>query len=194
MAAVVALVLSFLLGEEGSLSAFGFKSSLTSIAFLTGMFPERVLQYLINLYQRFVNPDNLNNDFLSLYRIEGISLSHKERLEEIGIENAQNLSTASLTKLCIETPYEARILLDWIGQAKLLCYLKQDMGKLRSIGIRSVFDLLKVERKQEDLVRIAESAGISVELLRNVHQQISNDRGIKALYSFQFGVNSPDEK
>jgi len=101
LASVIALVIAFFLGREGSENAFS-KSTLTAIAFLTGMFPERFLQYIINIYQNFVNPDKLINNSLSLYRIEGISMSHKERLQEVGVDNAQNLASKSLSQLCLQ--------------------------------------------------------------------------------------------
>jgi len=194
LAVVIALIISFLIGKEGASNVFQFRSSLVAIAFLAGMFPERFLQYLINLFKKFVDPDGLNTNELSLYRIEGITMSEKERLEEIGITNAQNLATYSLTQLCIETPYEARTLLDWIGQAKLLCYLKNDIDKLRGVGIRSVFDLISVRRSDNEIGFIADAAGISETLLKNVNDQVLADRGICALAGFQEGVNTPDNE
>ena len=194
LASSVALVLSFLLGQESGSDLLSFKASLSSIAFLTGMFPERILAYLIKLFQKFVNPDQLNNDKLSLYRIEGISMQHKERLEEIGIDNAQNLASASLTQLMIETPYKSRLLLDWIGQAKLLCYAKEDMEKLRSVGIRSVFDLFSKKKTPSFLQEISNNLGISAPLLHNIHDQIMDDRGINFLYRFLNGINTPEHE
>ena len=192
LASAVALILSFVIGEEGSTNLLKFKSSLAAIAFLTGMFPERVLSYLITLYQKFVNPDEMNTKQLSLERLEGISMQHKERLEEIGIDNAQNLATSSLTQLCVETPFEARMLLDWIGQAKLLCYLKDDIDKVRSVGIRSVFDFFRAPKTPEELQALAQAAGVNKELLQNVYQEVTNDKGIQSLYGFLSGVNSPN--
>jgi len=192
LAVVIALIISFLIGAEGAANVFQFKSSLVAIAFLAGMFPERFLQYLINLFKKFVDPDGLNTNELSLYRIEGITMSQKERLEEIGITNVQNVSTYSFTQLCIETPFESRTLLDWIGQAKLICYLKSDMDKLRAVGIRSAFDLVSVRRSDNEIGFIADAAGISETLLKNVNDQVLSDRGILALASFQEGVNTPE--
>lgn len=194
LAVVIALIISFLIGKEGAANLFQFKSSLVAIAFLSGMFPERFLQYIINLFKKFVDPDGLNTNELSLYRIEGITMSQKERLEEIGITNAQNLATFSLTQLCIETPFESRTLLDWIGQAKLLCYLKEDIDKLRGVGIRSVFDLVKVPRSDNEIGFIADAAGISETLLKNVNDQVLSDKGILALAGFQNGKNTPTKK
>ncbi len=192
LASAIALTFSFLLGEQGG-ALLGIKSSLPFIAFFTGMFPERVFDYLIRTYQKFVNPNELNDEQLSLYRIEGISMAHKERLEEIGIDNAQNLATTSLTKLCMITPFPSRQLLDWIGQAKLLCYLKEDIEQLRKIGIRSVFDFYKGEAGKPDIETIATATQLDPIRLRVVYEQIKNDIGIQALYNFQTGINSPKD-
>ena len=194
LASVIALVLSFVIGADSSASVVGFKSSLGAISFLTGMFPERVLSYLVNLYKKFVSPDKLNDEALSLYKIEGMSMQHKERLNEIGIDNVQSLSESSLTKLLIETPFGARLLLDWIGQAKLLCYVKENITELRNVGIRSVYDLIKVEKSPTVNVKeIAEATGLTEAFLKIVYNQIVNDKGINALYRFQYGVNDHEK-
>jgi len=194
LAIVVALVLSFLIGEQSSTNFVSFRSSLGAIAFLTGMFPERILQYMIGLYKQYFTPDTLNGDVLSLYKIEGISLQHKERLNEMGIDNAQNLATASLTTLLIETPFGARLILDWIGQAKLLCYAKENIDGLRQIGIRTVYDLCKGNKSPEALREISESVGINSPMLQIIYNQIMDDVGIKTLYRFQHGVNVPEKE
>ena len=190
LASAIALIFSFLLGEQGG-ALLGIKASLPFIAFLTGMFPERIFNYLIRTYQKFVNPNELNDERLSLYKIEGISMAHKERLEEIGIDNAQNLSTYSLTQLCMETPFPSRQVLDWIGQAKLLCYLKEDIENLRRIGIRSVFDFYKGEPGKPVIEEIATATSLDPVRLRIIYEQIKNDVGIQSLYNFQTGLNSP---
>ena len=190
LATSVALSFSFFLSRDATAS-FGLLNTLPVIAFLTGMFPERIMQYLINFYKNFVNPDDLNEKELSLYRIEGMSMQHKERLQEMGIDNAQNLATASLTQLLIETPYGARQLLDWIGQAKLLCYAKNDIDNLRSVGIRTVFDLCKGGKTREALREISDSVGINTPLLQVVFNQIMDDEGIRSLHRFQHRLNSP---
>ena len=192
LASAVALAVSFLLGAETSSSdLISLKPSLIAISLLAGMFPQRFLNYLIGRYQDFVSSDSVTDKSLSLYNIEGISIYHKERLEEIGIDNAQNLATSSLTQLIAETPYDARQLLDWIGQAKLVCYVKDDIHRLRAIGIRSVFDLLKGNKSRVMLREIADAVGLDTPILEVVHNQIKDDEGILALYNFQGNKNSP---
>ena len=192
LASAVALVLSFLIGSETSdNNVISFKASLAAVAFLAGIFPQRILNYLVRRYQEFMSGESVTDKSLGLYNIEGISIYHKERLEEIGIDNAQNLATASLTKLIAETPYDARQLLDWIGQAKLVCYVKDDIHRLRAIGIRSVFDLLKGQKDRVVLRELADSVGLETPILEVVHGQVRDDRGIIALYNFQENKNSP---
>lgn len=190
LACLVALVFSFLTGEG---SIFQLDTSIAVIAFLTGMFPQRILSSMINFYKDWLNPDELNTDVLSLYKIEGMSLSHKERLAEVGIDNAQNLATMSLTKLLIETPYDARQLLDWIGQAKLLCYVKGDIDKVRSVGIRSIYDLKKGNKSRVALREISDSIGINTPLLEVIAEQLESDKGVDSLYKFHMNVDDPNQ-
>ena len=143
-------------------------------------------------YKNYINGENVNTKYLSLDNIEGISVQHKERLIEIGIDNAQNLATASLTDLLINTPFGARQLLDWIGQAKLLVYVKSDIEKLRQVGIRSVFDLYKGQKSREALMEISHAVGLTSPILQVVRDQVIEDQGIGVLYQFMQRLNSPN--
>lgn len=194
LASLVALMLAFLLGDESTSGFVSLKNSMPALAFLTGMFPERIISYLMRQYKRFVAEDSVTARYLGLYTIEGMSIQHKERLEEIGIDNAQNLAEASLTQLLIETPFEARQLIDWIGQAKLICYTKEHIDGFRNMGIRSVFDFFKGNKTLEQLRSAAHVVGLPLPLVENVYQQCTDDRGITALFHFQQGVNAPDER
>ena len=191
MASAVALTLSFLLGSETN-GLLSLKGSLPILALITGIFPQRILDSMIRRYKDFIEGDTVTDKWLSLYNIEGISVYHKERLQEIGIDNAQNLATASLTQMIAETPYDARQLLDWIGQAKLVCYAKEDIDRLRAVGIRSVFDLMKGNKSREALRELADASGLHTPILEVIHGQIMDDRGIQALYNFQEKKNSPE--
>lgn len=187
-ASSIVLVFYFMLGSESN-TAINFDMALPWLAIATGLFPERVLTFLIDKFKRFVGGQKLNDEILNLTNIEGIGISQKERLAEENIFNAQNLATASLIQLIIRTPYEARQILDWIGQAKLLCYFKGDMEKVRSVGIRTVYDFYRGTKSREALNELAAAAKIATPILEVVSDQVKDDIGIRNLYHFENKLN-----
>ncbi|MCK5312791.1 MAG: hypothetical protein KAJ62_11815 [Desulfobacteraceae bacterium] len=66
----------------------------------------------------------------------------KIRLAEIGIDNAQNLALANFKEMIVKTPFNPRMILDWIAQAKLYIIVKGGIVELREAGIRNVFGLI----------------------------------------------------
>lgn len=185
LAVTVSVTLSFLLPDLT-------ENALPAIALLAGMFPERVLNWFIDKYKDFIDGNRILDKQMSVENIEGISVAHKERLREIGIDNAQNLAETSFLQLLIKTPFETRQLLDWIGQAKLLLYAKENLDALRAIGIRSVYDFFKGDKDKVIMQDIAESRGIDPAMMGLIYEQIVNDEGIVALYNFQRKINLPD--
>ncbi len=185
LAGTVSVTLSFLLPDLT-------ENALPAISLLAGMFPERVLNWFIDKYKNFIDGDRILDKQMAIENIEGVSVSHKERLREIGIDNAQNLAETSFLQLLIKTPFETRQLLDWIGQAKLVIYAKSNTEALRDIGIRSVFDFFKGNKDKVILQDIAESRGIDPAMMGLIYEHIVNDEGIIALYNFQRKMNLPD--
>jgi hypothetical protein len=136
-AAFIALVFRFF---QGTWTA----TSIPVVSFFIGMFPERALDYMKEKVKVVSTRNMVKSDDLPLDMIEGISIYHKMRLTEIGIDNAQNLAAANLVDLMLKTPFKSSELIDWIGQAKLYLYFKNDIAALREIGIRTVFDMRAV--------------------------------------------------
>jgi len=187
LSALLAMLLSYILpGEE---SFVNFSSGLPAIAFLTGFFPDSILNWFLKRYNTLFNPNPMNDEVLALQQIEGMSINHRDRLWETGIDNAQNLASASLTQLLIETPFNARILLDWIGQAKLLCYFKENTAAVRVLGIRTVYDLMTGDKTPQFVSELADAAQISRIQMLNIYAQVNQDKGINALEAFLRSVN-----
>lgn len=182
LATLVAVLFAFILPDFVG-------NGLPVVAFLTGMFPERVLHFLIEKYRDIVG-DRLVERELALERIDGISMAHKERLQEIGIDNAQNLASYSLTELLKRTPFESREVLDWMGQAKLILYVRNNIDAFRAIGIRSAFDLFKGEKSKEELQALASQSNLNPVMVGLVYEQILNDEGINSLRQFEQRINS----
>ncbi|MCB0705584.1 MAG: hypothetical protein KDC34_09760 [Saprospiraceae bacterium] len=184
MASLVSLIVAFILD-----SVVG--QGLPAIAFLAGMFPDRFINYLVDKYKDIVGAQSDLEKELALSNIEGISLSHQERLGEVGIDNAQNLACYSLVQLLKKTPFETRQVLDWIGQAKLLISVRAQIDAYRNMGIRSAFDLFKGGKTKESFAASASSKGLDPIQAAYVFEQIVNDSGIQSLANFESEMNLP---
>ena len=151
------------------------------IAFLAGMFPERTLHYLRDRIKIFADKSIPKSDELPLEMIEGISIYQKIRLNEVGIDNAQNLATANPIELFIRTPFKVGLLLDWIGQAMLYVYLKSDIDKIRNTGgIRTISQFKNIGQIEGEISKIARITEIPEQKLNSIYQYIKDDPALKA--------------
>lgn len=183
-AALVALILSFIIGDTVS------DGMLSGIAFLTGIFPERGLRVLMEKVKILSEKTGLKSDDLPLEMIEGISYFHKIRLTELGIDNAQNLAEANFLDLVVKTSFPPNQLLDWISQAELYMRFKDNIKKLREVGIRNVFDYLEVGRHPKQLKEVAELTGIPELTLTIAFENTNTDQQIHMLHGFQKRLNT----
>jgi hypothetical protein len=182
-AALISLMLSyFLSASPGSPYTRGF---LPVIAFLTGMLPEQALLYVTEKVKIFSFNKNGVSPPLPLTMIEGISTFDRIRLAEVGVEDAQNLAEASLIDLLLKTPFAPGILIDWIAQAKLYTYFKDDIRMLRRAGVRNAFDYQRAGRNGQHLKQLAHHAGLSELTLELVHQHVDSDQGVHKLLQFR---------
>ena len=149
------------------------------IAFFTGIFPQRALQYIQEKLIIFGKLGKKANE-LSLDMIEGMNLFNKVRLSEVGIDNAQNLAEANLEELIRKTPFNPKLLLDWIVQAKLYVIVKDQITNLREAGIRTVLDFCAT-CGGNGLTTLAKLSEISEEQLATVYQVINDDPDVAAM-------------
>ncbi len=157
-------------------------STLALYAFFAGMFPQRVLQYLSDKVMFMNSADSKKSDPLPLQMIEGITLFERTRFVEVGITNAQNLAKSNFIELIIRTPFNPREIIDWIGQARLYLYFKDDISELRKAGVRTVFNLKTLGQVPDNLKVIAGlTEGISIEKLKLVFELVNQDKDIHEL-------------
>jgi hypothetical protein len=187
-AALISLMLSyFLTASPGSPYTRGF---LPVVAFLAGMLPEQALLYLTEKLKIFsLNKKGVSAP-LPLTMIEGISTFDRIRLSEVGVEDAQNLAEANLIDLLLKTPFAPGMLIDWIAQAKLYVYFKDNVLALRRAGIRNAFDYHRAGAIPDRLNQLAQETGLSELTLRLVHQHIDSDHGVHKLLEFRSILDS----
>ncbi len=179
-APLLALMVSWLPGAE----TFG-RDPLPVLAFLIGIFPERGLHFLKQRISIFSGGGEARAAELPCEMIEGVTVFHKLRLTEVGIDNAQNLAEASLVDLLLRTPYRAGQLIDWIAQAKLYLLVKDEIEKLRRVGVRSAFELAEIGDDAELLERLATAAEISPVLLEVGRRSLTADRQLERLRRYR---------
>jgi len=157
------------------------KQALPVLAFLTGMFPQRALHYLQERVRFSPKEEGGKIERLPLSMIQGIEMFQRVRLAEVGIDNAQNLSEANLVELLLRTPFNPKLIIDWIGQARLYLHFKADVLKLHSAGIRTIFDLKSTGEDESRLKALAEESGVPEQRLNLVYDITKKDAGIDNL-------------
>jgi len=177
-ASLVALVLSWLLKDMPAR-----EHTLPVIAFLTGMLPEQALLYLQDRSKIFSRDASARSRELPLTMVEGINTFHKVRLGEVAIDNSQNLAEANLVELLLKTPFPPNQVIDWIAQAKLHVFMKDDIEKLRAIGIRNAFDF--VAECSHSMEAVVAETRLSRVQLSIVYDRLNEDPAIPALWRFR---------
>jgi hypothetical protein len=149
------------------------------IAFFTGIFPQRAMQYIQEKMIIFRKVGKGAHE-LSLDMIEGMNLFNKVRLAEVGIDNAQNLAEGNLEELILKTPFNPGLLLDWIVQAKLYVIFKDQISGLRRAGVRTVLDF-RAACKENGFGILSNLSEISEEQLSTANQVIGEDPDVAAM-------------
>ena len=65
------------------------------------------------------------------------------------LDDSENLANANLLELLIRTPFNPRLLIDWISQAKLYLLFRDKIYTLREARVRTIFDFDKAMSDQE---------------------------------------------
>jgi hypothetical protein len=113
--------------------------------FLAGVFPDAALIWLRRHGHKLLGfTPRGDPDRLPLTMLQGCTYAHQARLIEAGIEDAHHLATADLARLVMRTPFDLKLLVDWVDQAVLYAHVGDDatLRALRRVGIRGISDLL----------------------------------------------------
>lgn len=159
-------------------------NTLPVVAFLTGIFPERLLNWLRDSCGTIFTGNFTANakmaHELPLDMIEGIDSFHKARLSELGVDNVQNLAHTSLVELIIKTPFAPRVLVDWVAQAKLCQEFKNNINPIRDAGVRTILDFLEIA-DEGLLIPLATRSNLDVTLLEAIYCANKNEKSISRL-------------
>jgi hypothetical protein len=148
-------------------------ADLLVLGFAIGVFPVVVWQIIRSLATRIfkVTLPNLRSR-MPLDQIDGLTVWHEARLEEEDIENVQNMATADVVDLLVNTRLPAGRIVDWIDQAILITHIGSGAAytQLSEHGIRTASALLVTLQRQQspgrrrryDLQRALLEGGVTV--------------------------------
>jgi tetratricopeptide (TPR) repeat protein len=120
-------------GVEAGISAI--------IAFSLGYFPSLAIRWFNRLAYGALELRKHRANELPLGLIDGIGQLHEARLRDNGIDNVQNLATAEIRDLLLNTTFSAQQIIDWVDQAVLHLYLDQSaIESFRRAGVRTLSD------------------------------------------------------
>ena len=155
MRIVLAVIGVWVISAVGKVAGWEGPSQMLLLAFVIGVFPMVVWQLIrsaANKTFRLALPSLESR--LPLNRLDGLTVWHETRLQEEDIENVQNMATADIVDLLVDTRIPAVRVIDWIDQAILLTQLGPDEATngdpnsarriLARHGIRTASSLLKV--------------------------------------------------
>lgn len=135
---------SFAPTSTGGASTLGGDISLLAVFvyFAIGAFPFWGYEALRARARKVLQP-SIAAEKLPLEYVDGLDEMIIERLEELGITNAQHLATVDPVFLTLRTTYPLFRVVDWIDQAILITHLRGQTVIARGLGIRGAMDLRK---------------------------------------------------
>jgi hypothetical protein len=135
----IALVLGF---SAGAINIFGSLGDGPAICgfFFIGLFPSWAMDALRSKAQEIFKARVIGVDFLPLRLVDGIDDGIGDRLAEIGLWDVQHMAAANPFALAARTLYPIRRVIDWMDQAILIGYVRQEIAAFRSLGIRGAID------------------------------------------------------
>lgn len=141
------IVVTALLAALGPLLEGWNEAVVASLSFLVGIFPElglRLLKQGAGTVGHWITRLPGDERF-PITDLDGINLWSRARLFEEGIEDMQNLTTANIVDLMLNTRMPINRLVDWVDQAFLYIRVSgSDRSLLRRMGVRTATDLLNV--------------------------------------------------
>ncbi|MBP7227594.1 MAG: tetratricopeptide repeat protein [Longilinea sp.] len=112
------------------------------LAFLIGLFPSEGLRWISKkMALVFTSTPFDRANELPLRALLGVSAWHEARLNELGVDDAQNLATVDLRKLLLTTQFDTQQIVHWVDQAILHCKVGSKIERYREVGIVTFHDL-----------------------------------------------------
>jgi len=155
---------------------------LIATSFVIGIFPNIGLDLIKKAAKYPFTPKNEAKE-ISLNEIQGLSLWDQGKLLEEGVQNVQNLATADIIGLIVNTRFGVSSILNWVDQAILIIHAKNSYQIIRNADILTATDLeaMYAGRLPDDVCQ-----KLNDERKRGLRQTYLGSKGITC-------INEPDQ-
>jgi|SRR5215472_5224173 len=123
------------MGLAVALLPFKFSGHVELVFFAIGFLANAFLDWVLGLAMEVAGINIPKRDDFSLRMVRGINVWKDYRLEEEGVENAQNLATADVIELAVKTHYSLRTLIDWVDQAMAISRFGLKIKDMEAAGL-----------------------------------------------------------
>lgn len=125
----------------------------------------------------------------SLEALQGIDREIMDKLTEVGITTIQGLAYVDPLALLFRTNFPPKVVIDWMDQALLYCYVGDAACALRVRGIRGATELALLQDSQEQdlLTAVAACVKISVPELSNLAGNFYFDNQVRLVWEIWGG-------
>ncbi|WP_300088554.1 helix-hairpin-helix domain-containing protein [uncultured Nitrosomonas sp.] len=185
---LLALVLSYFfidpggldLGQASGVNEHGKISGVDEIlirslpvwSFFIGYFPNRGLAFLENIATKALGLARVHEFASPLSDLPGINYNHEILLNREGFDNIENLANANALDLAMRTGFSYSQLVQWISQARLHGYLRNDYHAfVEHTGIVSLDDFIHFCRT----IKLRDSSADPVEMITASLKNGKND-------------------
>lgn len=197
LATIVGGILGVGLGTFLTATGTPFDMNMATVSmtvFFIGFFPERGVDWLTAIVQKTLRQKGRIAKEKRLSDIEGLSIWHQGRLKQEGVENVQNLATADIPALIINTPFNVTEIVDWVDQAILLRHTSEKQFKtFEEIGIICASDLLTNTTNDKTLKNLVEATNLAKNELRILRNCLNSALNVKCVTNFRWQSSLDNE-
>ncbi len=155
-----------------------WQSNIAPVAFfLCGIFPQQALGYIVERARRSLRLEKRQYEEIPLEMLQGMTDYIAFRFRELGIGDVQNLAFCKLKRITDNMGFSDSMIADFVAQAMLAVYMKDDFRSLQNKAIRDIFCLKDIlEKSKKKFSGLADFLNIEEQKLLAMAHTLENPR------------------
>ena len=139
-----AMIFGYAIGLFGLFTAMTNAKTSLFLYFALGVFPSWAFDAFRRRARELFQQKETGCESLPICLVDGVDDGTIDRLAEVGVWDIQHLASADAPDLVMRTLFPLQRVLDWIDQAVLISYVKNQISEFRRQGVRSAIELLTI--------------------------------------------------